>query len=183
MDINSLLPIRDRLRMRWLALSPRARAMAICAAVAAVGLSVYGIFRGDSVERAVARGDLHAAKAELKQREVADSGARSYDAGRIAEAQKSYRVATASYVTALRQGDQRGLDRLIDMTRDSSCPARSAAASALGQIRDERAVRALQDLRKAKFADERRGKKRKAPPCNSAQAARKALKRTKKAKA
>jgi HEAT repeat protein len=172
-----------RLRSRWLAMSPRARAMAICAAVAAVGLGLFAAFRGDSVERAVARGDIHAAKAELKQREVANAGARSYDSGRIAEAQKSYRAAAASYVTALRQGDQRGLDRLIDMTRDSSCPARTAAASALGGIRDERAVHALQDLRKAKFADERRGKKHKASACNSAMAARKALKRSKKAKA
>jgi hypothetical protein len=178
------MPIQVRLRSRWLAMSPRARAMAICAAVAAIGLSAFAVFRGDSVERAVARGDLHAAKVELKQREVADAGARSYDAGRISEAQKAYRNAAVSYATALRQGDQRGLDRLIDMTRDSSCPARSAAASALGQIRDDRAVHALLDLRKAKFADERRGKKaRKAPPCNSAQAARKALKRSRKAKA
>ena len=157
--------------------------MAICAAVAAVGLGAFAAFRGDSVERAVARGDLHAAKVELKQRESADAGARSYDAGRIAEAQKSFRVAATSYVTAMRQGDQRGLDRLIDMTRDPSCPARSAAASALGQVRDQRSVHALQELRRAKFADERRGKKRKAGPCNSAQAARKALKRTRKAKA
>jgi HEAT repeat protein len=158
--------------------------MAICGAVAFVGLAGYAVFRhGDPVERAVARGDLQAAKTELKQQQVAAAGARSYDQGRIAEAQKSYRAAAASYMVAMRQGDQRGLDRLIDMTRDQSCPARSAAASALGQVRDARAVHALVELRKAKFADERHGKKRKSPPCNSAQAARKALKRSKRAKA
>ncbi|HWE24300.1 MAG TPA: HEAT repeat domain-containing protein [Myxococcales bacterium] len=158
--------------------------MAVCGGVALIGLVGYlALRRGDPVERAVARGDLQAAKTELKQKQVADSGARSYDAGRIAEAQKSYRAAAASYMTAMRQGDARGLDRLIDMTRDQSCPARSAAASALGQVRDDRAVQALHELRRAKFADERRGKKHKASSCNSAQAARKALKRSKRAKA
>lgn len=176
-------PIYYQLRSKWLALSPRARAMSICAAVAAAGLCLYAGLRGDPVERAVARGDIVAAKTELKQRQVADSGARTYDAGRIAEAQKSYRAATVSYITAFRQGDQRGLERLIDMTRDESCPARSAAASALGQVRDERAVKALQELKRARFADEHGKKKRKHTSCNSAQAARKALKRSRKAKA
>lgn len=158
--------------------------MSVCAAVAAAGLCIFAAFRGDSVERAVARGDLHAARTELKQRQVADAGARSYDAGRIAEAQRSYRNAVASYLTAKRQGDDRGLERLIEMTRDPSCVARSAAASGLGTVRDERAVRALKELRHARFADEH-GKKRsrRASGCNSAQAARKALKRAKRGKA
>ena len=89
-------PIYYRLRSKWLAMTPRARAMSICAAVAAVGLCAFAAFRGDPVERAVARGDIVAAKTELKQRQVADSGARTYDAGRIAEAQKSFRVATVT---------------------------------------------------------------------------------------
>jgi hypothetical protein len=178
------IPIQDRLRSHWFALAPRVRAMLICGVVAVAGLATYALVRkGDPVERAVARGDLQAAKTELKQKQVADAGARTYDAGRIAEAQKSYRTAATSYVTALRQGDQRGLDRLIDMTHDSSCPARSAAASALGQVRDDRAIRALKDLRHAKFADERKGKRSRHSACNSAQAARKALKRTKRGKA
>ena len=153
-------PIYYRLRSKWLGMSPRARAMSICAGVAAAGLCAYAAFRGDPVERAVARGDIVAAKTELKQRQVADASARSYDAGRIAEAQKSYRTATMSYITAFRQGDQRGLERLIDMTHDESCPARSAAAAALGQVRDDRAVKALQQLKRAKFADEHGKKKR-----------------------
>jgi hypothetical protein len=179
-----LPPIYFTLRSKWLALSPRARAMGVCAVVAAAGLCVYAAFRGDSVERAVARGDLHAAKTELKQRQVLDAGARSYDAGRIAEAQGSFRAATASYIVAMRQGDDRGLERLIEMTRAPSCPARSAAAAALGRVRDDRGVRALVELRRARFADEH-GKKRtrRASGCNSAQAARKALKRARKAKA
>lgn len=178
------IPIQDRLRSRWLALAPRARAMAICGVVAVASVGAYAVFHHrDPVERAVARGDLQAAKAELKQKQVADAGARSYDAGRIAEAQKSWRTAATSYMAALRQGDQRGLDRLIDMTHESSCPARSVAASTLGQVRDPRAVQALQELKRAKFADERKGKKSRHSACNSAQAARKALKRTRRAKA
>ena len=174
-------PIVYQLRARWQALTPRVRAMSVCGVVAAAGLCLFAAFRGDPVEKAIARGDIHAAKVELKKSAVADSGARSYDAGRIAEAQKSYRVAVSSYLTAMRQGDQRGLDRLIDMTRDDSCVARSAAASALGGVRDQRATRALYELKRAKFADER-GKKRRSS-CNSALAARKALKRAKRGKA
>jgi hypothetical protein len=131
----------------------------------------------------VARGDLHAAKTELMQRKVADAGARSYDAGRIAEAQGAFRLATVSYLAAMRQGDDRGLERLIDMTRAPACPARAAAASALGSVRDTRGVRALQELKRARFADERGKKKRRSSSCNSALAARKALKRARKAKA
>jgi hypothetical protein len=176
-------PIYFTLRSKWLALSPRARAMAVCAVVAVAGLCVYAAFRGDSVERAVARGDLHAAKTELKQRQVADAGARSYDAGRIAEAQGSFRAATASYLTAMRQGDDRGRERLSDLPRAPAGPARTAAAAALGNVRDSRGVRALHELRRARFADERGRKSRRASGCNSAQAARKALKRARKAKA
>jgi hypothetical protein len=177
-----LPPIYYQLRSRWQALSPRARAMSICGAIAAAGLCLFAAFRGDPVEKAIARGDLHAAKVELKKSQVADSGARSYDSGRIAEAQKSYRVAVASYITAMRQGDPRGLDRLIELTRDESCVARSAAASGLGSVRDERAIRALNELKRARFADERGKKKKHRSSCNSALAARKALKRAKRAK-
>ena len=177
-------PIYFTLRSKWLALSPRARAMGVCAVVAVAGLCTFAAFRGDPVERAVARGDLHAAKTELMQRKVADAGARSYDAGRIAEAQGAFRLATVSYLAAMRQGDDRGLERLIDMTRAPACPARSAAALALGNVRDVRGVRALQDLKRARFADEHGKKKhRRSSSCSSALAARKALKRARKAKA
>ena len=65
-------PIYYRLRSKWLAMTPRARAMSICAAVAAVGLCAFAAFRGDPVERAVARGDIVAAKTELKRARFAD---------------------------------------------------------------------------------------------------------------
>ena len=110
---------------------------------------------------------------------MAEQGARSYDAGRIAEAQGSFRAAAASYVAATRQGDERGLSRLIEMTRDPSCPARSAAAVALAKVHDERSVRALKELRRARFADERK-KSRRHPACDSRRVARDALKRARK---
>jgi hypothetical protein len=50
-------------------------------------------------------------------------------------------------------------------------------------VRDSRGVRALHELKRARFADERGKKKRRSSSCNSALAARKALKRARKAKA
>ena len=164
-------------RSRWQALPKWARFSAIGAIAAAAGLCGLVLLHRDPVERAVARGDLRAARTELRQRQVAEAGARSYDVGRIAEAQKSYRAAAASYITAMRQGDDRGLQRLVAMTSDSSCPARSAAAVALAKVHDKRSVRALQELRRARFADERRKSRR----CDSRRAARDALKRARKA--
>ena len=99
----------------------------------------------------------------------------------IAEAQQSFHAAFASYLSSSRQGDDRGIQRLIDMTRDPSCVARSAAASGLGKVRDDRALRALKELRSARFADEHGRKRARRSSCNSAVAARKALKRAKKA--
>jgi HEAT repeat protein len=171
-------PTVERIRSTWLTLPKWARLSAIGATVvAAAALAV--VLRGDPVERAVARGDLHAARTELRQRQVADAGARSYDAGLISEAQGSFRAATASYVAAMRQGDDRGLERLIEMTRAPSCPTRSAAASALAKVRDPRSVRALKELGRTTFADER--KKGRRSSCDSRRAAREALKRARKA--
>src|SRR2546428_13767092 len=159
-----LPPIYHRLRARWQTLPRETRLLAIAALTVAAALGSYAIFRGDPVERAVARGDLHAAKTELRQRQTADAGARSYDTGRIAEAQGSFRAAAASYVTATRQGDERGLERLIEMTRDRSCPARSAAASALGALHDQRGVRALKELRRGEVARQHQERAPPAPP-------------------
>ncbi len=177
---NPQNPTLLRLRSSWLSLPKWARIGALGALAVAAALALATALGGDPVERAVARGDLHAAKTELRQRQVADAGARSYDAGLIAEAQGSFRKAAGNYVVAMRQGDERGLERLVEMTRASSCPARSAAASALARVRDQRSVSALKELRRAKFADER-GKSRRGGSCDSKRAAREALKRARKA--
>jgi hypothetical protein len=165
----------------WRGLSPRNRRSAAGAAVlAAVGLCTFAATaqRGDPVERAVARGDLKAAKKELQHRQTAHLALESYDSGRVAEAQKSFRSAAMSYAAAAQQGDQRGLDRLIALSHDRECPARSAAAAGLSRLHDERAVHALQKLTEASFEE---GKSRRAGICDSRRAAREALKHARKA--
>jgi hypothetical protein len=165
----------------WRGLSPRARTSALGAVVlVAVGLFAFTALHGDPVERAVARGDLAAAKMELQHRQTAHLAVESYDAGRVAEAQKSFRSAATSYAAAAQQGDQRGLDRLIALSHDRECPARIAAAAGLSKLHDERAVRALQKLQDARF-EAGKGKSRHAGICDSQRAAREALKRARKA--
>jgi HEAT repeat protein len=163
----------------WRGLSPRARTYAVGALVlVAVGLFAFPALHGDPVERAVARGDLAGAKRELQHRQTAHLAVESYDAGRVAEAQKSFRSAATSYAAAAQQGDARGLDRLIALSHDRECPARSAAAVGLSKLHDERAVHALQKLTEARFED---GKSRHAGICDSRRAAREALKHARKA--
>jgi hypothetical protein len=174
-------PFFSRLRSSWRALPVWARFSAVGAVFLAAGLCTFAALAGDPVERAVARGDLRAARTELRHRQVADAGAQSYDTGRVAEAQKSFRAAAMSYAAAARQGDRRGLDRLIELTRDQSCPARSAAAAGLARLHDERGVRALEELRHSKFADESTKKTRHSAVCHSRRVARDALKRARKA--
>jgi hypothetical protein len=173
----------SRIRSSWRALPGWARFSAFGAVVlAAAGVCAFATLRGDPVERAVARGDLRAARIELRHGQVADAGKRSYDAGRVAEAQKSFRVAAMSYAAAARQGDERGLDRLVTLSHDRECPARSAAAAGMAKLRGDRALRALQQLREAKFANEGgKRKKHRAAVCDSRRAARDALKRARKA--
>jgi hypothetical protein len=163
----------------WRGLSFRTRLSAVGAVVLAVGgLCAFAALRGDPVERAVARGDLAAAKMELQHRQTAHVAAESYDAGRVAEAQKSFRTAATSYAAAAQQGDQRGLDRLITLSHDRECPARIAAAAGLSKLHDARAVRALEKLQEARFE---KGKSRHSGICDSRRAAREALKRARKA--
>lgn len=169
-----------RLRSRWDAQPKRVRYSALGAlgAVAVAVTAALGVpaLRRDPVERAVARGDLRAARTEFQQRQAAEAAARAYDLGRIAEARRSYVVAATKYASATRQGEARALQRLIEMTKDQSCSARSAAAGALGKLRDSRGMRALEELRQASFADERKTASRTAA-CDSKRAAREALKR------
>ena len=150
--------------------------------MAVAALCAFAALRRDPVESAVARGDLRAARIELKHKQTADAGKQSYDAGRVAEAEKSFRTAAMSYAAAARLGDQRGLDRLIALSHDRQCAARTAAVTGLAKVHDERARRALEQVRQARFSDEsRKSKTRHAPVCDSGRAAREALKRARKA--
>jgi hypothetical protein len=154
----------------WFLRLPRAARWGAVGGVAVGVLALFLVFRGDPVERAVLRGDLHTARKELRH---VHGPSRAYDAGRIQEAQKSYGAAAASYASAARNGDSRGFNRLAEMTRNTSCRARSAAAAALGEIADDRSISALKVLSKGKFRDERG---RRGPfACSSRRAARDAL--------
>jgi hypothetical protein len=152
----------------WFFRQPRAlRYGAACAAVVAVAFVCYET-RTDPVERAVLRGDLRTARKELR---AVHGPSRAYDAGRIQEAQKAYGPAAASYVAAERNGDSRGLERLIEMSRSRRCRARIAAANGLGELGDDRSVRALNALAKRKYPDEH------GRSCSTRRAARAALER------
>jgi hypothetical protein len=152
----------------WFLRQPRAlRYGAACALLVAGGLTWYRV-RTDPVERAVLRGDLRTARKELRQ---VHGPSRAYDAGRIQEAQKAYGPAAASYLVAERNGDARGFDRLLEMSRSRKCRARIAAANALGELGDDRSVRALQAMSKRRFPDEH------GRSCSTRRAARAALQR------
>jgi hypothetical protein len=152
----------------WFLRQPRALRYGAACAIVLAGAAGWYRFRTDPVERAVLRGDLRTARRELRQ---VHGPSRAYDAGRIQEAQKAYGPAAASYLAAQQNGDSRGLDRLLEMSRSRKCRARIAAANALGELGDDRSVRALRALAKRKYSDER-GRN-----CSTRRAARAALER------
>ncbi len=104
---------------------------------------------------------------------VTSAAQRTYAAGKAQEAEGSYRTAAERYAEAARQGDSRGIEKLVAMTRAPKCDARSEAADALAGFHNKRAVAALRKLQRGHFRDE--------PDnpgifgCNSRRAAAKAL--------
>ncbi|GAC1538513.1 MAG: hypothetical protein NVS2B9_05130 [Myxococcales bacterium] len=127
--------------------------LAVAAASVLAAFLVYlFILRGDAVERAIARGDAQGARAEVKR--MPAGPARSYDEGVIEEFRGSFGRAASDYEGAARGGDGRGYKRLVRMTQDARCSARSSAAHALGQLGDKSAASALTVLQKARFSDE-----------------------------
>ncbi len=149
----------------------RIRLAGAAAAAAAVGVALFLAARTDPLDRALAQRDFRAARTELKN--VKDAPARAYGEGRIQEARGSFAPAAASYATAARSGDRRGLKQLIRMTEHRSCEVRASAARALGDLGDADALPALHKLERGRFADERG----KPGPfrCSSKRAARDAL--------
>ena len=121
-------------------------------AAALLLVCIYLWNRGDAVERLVARGDLKAARAEVKQ--MVPGPARSFDEGIIEQSRGSFESAAGSYQSAARGGDRRGYRRLLKMTEDPRCAARASAAQALGRLGDKGAISALRSLGKATFPDE-----------------------------
>jgi adenylate cyclase len=149
----------------------RIRLVGAAVALAAASVALFLSARSDPLDRALAQRDFRAARSELKQ--IKDEPARAYGEGRIQEARGSFAPAAASYASAARSGDRRGLKQLIRMTENGSCEVRATAARALGELGDADALPALHKLERGRFADER-GKPRPFR-CSSRRAAREAL--------
>lgn len=145
---------------------------AACAAAVAV-LVVALALRGE------ARPMTHRTVARTSRPAIADAprparaASKSSVAGSPEESRGGYKTVAQSYATAAQKGDARGLDKLVAMTRDPKCEARSEAADALGSVRNTKAVAALTRLAASDFKDEP-----KLPgifSCSSRRAAQKAL--------
>jgi adenylate cyclase len=122
---------------------------------------------------AVAVPEVRLSTANAQARTVTSAAQRTYSAGKAQEAEGSYRTAAESYAEAARQGDARGIDKLIAMTRAPKCEARSQAAEALAGFRNRRSAAALRKLQHGHFRDE--GENPGIFGCNSRRAAQKAL--------
>jgi len=101
-------------------------------------------------------GAVHADRAARSTKQSRSEASRHYEQGKLDEQQGSFKAAANDYAAAARQGDKHALGRLLAMTRNPSCPARSAAATALGELGDPAAVPPLELLSRSNFADEGR---------------------------
>ena len=143
--------------------------------VFAVGVSLRG--RAQSPQHAVMKtSGLHLTRHRQKEPELTAVAQRSFAVGKAQQSQGSYREAAESYATAARQGDLRGLQKLVAMTSAPKCQARAEAADALATFRgNKHAVAALKKLQRTRFEDEPRNPGLFA--CDSHRAAQKALDR------
>jgi hypothetical protein len=160
-------------RMRALPVASRVRVLAVVAAVAVFAGALA--LRGPSAK---AQGkmevpEVRLASVKTQARTVTSAAQRTYATGKAEEANGSYRTAAESYAEAARQGDARGIEKLVAMTRAPKCEARSEAADALAGFRNKRAVAALRKLEHGHFKDE--GANPGIFGCNSRKAAQKAL--------
>ena len=151
--------LSPRLRAAWSRAAARLRALprrlqlVLAAAVALILLSLsVSLLRGDAVERAISRGDLRAARAEARR--LPKGPARTYDEGRIDEAQGDLGDAAARYAAAARGGERRGYRRLVQLTKSAGCASRAAGARALGELGDRGAISALEAVESGSFPDE-----------------------------
>jgi hypothetical protein len=152
--------------------TPMKMKIGACAAGVAVLAGALGL-RGEArtmTHRLFARTNSPVtAEAPLQAR----AAIKSYVAGSTEESHGEYKIAAQSYATASRQGDARGLNKLVAMTRAPKCEARSEAADALAGFRSAKATGALKKLAASNFKDEP-----KSPgifSCSSRRAAQKAL--------
>jgi len=150
--LKTALPPMQRLlqRLRTLPLPVK---MGAVGAVAALVLVVVGLslFR-DPIESAVEKGDLEGARALVSKLE--EGPARTYYEGRIWELRKEHRSAARQYAEASKGGDERGFDRLLEMTTSETCEVRASAARVLGKLGNRDAISALETLSQSTFKDE-----------------------------
>jgi hypothetical protein len=125
----------------WLA--TQARAVALGAA-GAVLLLVVLLLTPNAVERALARQDLSAAQREVQAMRAGPK--RTYFEGRLLEARKDYDGAAHDYESAVRGGERRGFDRLLELARGGTCEARVSAARTLGRLGDQEATAILRRM-------------------------------------
>lgn len=170
---------KRRLELLKLQLSTLPAATRVRLAVAASAVVIFAgalALRGNpstGSHNAMAVPEVRLATPKPQAHSVSSAAQRTYAAGKAQEAEGSYRTAAESYAEAARQGDSRGIEKLVAMTRAPKCDARSEAADALAGFHTRRAVAALRKLQRAHFRDEP------ANPgifgCNSRRAAAKAL--------
>jgi hypothetical protein len=143
--------------------------------VFALGVSLRS--RAQSPQHAVMKtSGLHLTRHRPKEQELTAVGQRSFAVGKAQQSQGSYREAAESYATAARQGDPRGLQKLVAMTSAPKCQERAEAAHALAMFKgNTRAVAALKKLQQTQFEDEPRNPGIFA--CDSHRAAQKSLDR------
>ena len=115
-------------------------------------LALWLGLRGDAVERAVDRGDLHEASRLVQK--LPPGPARTYDKGRIEEARAAWASAASHYAEAAGGGEGRALRRLVRLTRAEKCAARESAANALGHLGRPGTRGALESLASGSFPDE-----------------------------
>ena len=125
----------------WLATQARAVALG---ATGAVVLLVALLLAPNAVDRALSRQDLTAAQREVQAMRAGPK--RTYFEGRLLEAHKDWDGASHDYESAVRGGERRGFDRLLELARGGSCEARVAAARALGRLGDQDAIAILRRM-------------------------------------
>lgn len=168
-----LSPLGARLRGMQRGSKLRLGLAAFAVLVLAVGVSMRG--RAQTPRHAVMKTTgLHLTRHRQKETELTATAQRSFAVGKTQQSQGSYRDAAESYATAARQGDARGLQKLVAMTSAPKCQARAEAADVLATFRgNKRAVAALKKLQQTQFDDEPRNPGIFA--CDSHRAAQKAL--------
>jgi class 3 adenylate cyclase len=125
----------------WLA--TQARSVALGAA-GAILLLVALLLAPNAVDRALSRQDLTSAQREVQSMRAGPK--RTYFEGRLLEAHKDWDGAVHDYESAVRGGERRGFDRLLDLARGGACEARVAAARSLGRLGDQDAIAILRRM-------------------------------------